>query len=295
MPPLSLKAIKSLNLIPGGKWFEDRDEAISHAGVLAEINVSPTRTVYGAYSSQESLCNHAMTFVKRHQKAPTASQFDDLIGIHSKMHQKVISLLRLPSGGYWFGHETGALTAFTLQKDVHFVKVAFEKKGEKFNWDDTSSYTTLFGIFPSVKDWVSAKENTPLPPNCHEPTHPFKTNNIRYDRVRCTLMRARGALFKPPVLKFVPEEEMLAYRDRVPHSHFWFKTKEDALDMAAYTLAYHFPEGTLYCTYGSPDCICFALGRYLDQLKSHDDPRWFNAVPCELISTPDKYWECRME
>ena len=241
------------HLLPrGARWFASKGRAIAHGAVLAEIRTAPNSTFYGAYKDQPTLCSHAMEYVREAHPPAIQAQVATLAMEHHELSPKHCAELKLPPGGRWFIHETGALTAYTLQEDAFFVKTLL-KMSEK-----TSK--PFYAIFASAREWDAARNH--LHRAYSVPDFPFQTGTLEYDRCRCTLMHARGALHRPPRLHRLTNEDMLTILAFVPHCDFWFATKEDALDMAGYTVEFATEVSKRYAVFKSQKEFAEALHTY---------------------------------
>lgn len=252
MPALSDQYIKTLQLPSDGAWFDSQDEAMTHKGVLIEVTVSESSVLYGVYPTQHEFCVHATEFIRKTPSAATVPQIKALRAVHMEIPRETVKKMRLTEEATWFTNELGALTAFSLREpEAHFARVLLENNNPGFDSSKEETYTVFYGIFDNATRWhilrivLPNKYTLPVLP-------PFKSNTLEYDRARCTILRARGALYKPPQLNTMTLAEMEPYLETLPPAISWFKTKEDALDMAAFTVEYRLNDEagtTLYAVY----------------------------------------------
>ena len=221
-------------LLPhGARWFTSKARAVAHGGVLAEIRVTPTSTFFGVYKDQASLCSNAADYTAGSHPALIKAQIGALGMVHRTLPAKHCADIKLPPKGRWFMHETGALTAYSLQEKAFLVKVLLKT---------AKTTRPFYGVYESACEWDSVRNQIHRAYAVQE--SPFQTGTLGYDRCRCTLMRARGALHGPPRLNPLTRVDMLPVLGFVPHCDFWFATKEDALDMAGYTVEFTLPSST---------------------------------------------------
>ena len=252
MAPLPTRLAKEKPLPGAGVWFLCQDEAMTHRGVLIELRVSDPLTLYGVYPTQNEFCTRAAAFIKKRPTASTVPQLKTLVTVHTQITQAFVKTMGLNARARWFTNELGALTAFTLSNHAHFARLLMENNRPGFDPTKPETYTIFYGLFDDRDHWIESLQYLP-DKFVLDVGPPFVHNTLDYDRTRCTILRARGALIKAPRLNPMTEAEMDPFVNLVPPALFWFRTKEDALDMAGYTAEYRMNDAaktTLYGVYG---------------------------------------------
>jgi hypothetical protein len=281
MAPLTARYAKKGPIPGAGTWFVSQDEAMTHSGVLIELQVSAAKTLYGVYPTQAEFCSHATNFVKRNPYGFSVAQLKRLVYLHTELSRALVKTMGLIEDARWFANELGALTLFSLKDHAHFVRIVAE--------NGSDSILTLYGVFDTYEQWADTSAS--LSGNfVGAVSPPFETPTLEYDQCRCTLLRARGALIRPPKLNQMTENEMLPYVNRLPPTPFWFRTDEDALDMAGFTVKFCLtdaPETTMYGVYACAVDFEKGLDVY-SKRKSAEDPA-DPPLSWAVIQDPDTY------
>ena len=273
----------------GGMWFTCQDEAMTHGCILIELQVEDTLTWYGVYPTQAEFCLRATAFIKKRPCAVTAAQLKSLVSAHTEIPRASVKKMGLSEEAQWFMNELGALTAFDLRDHAHFARLLLRNNRPDFNPRKIETYTIFYGIFNSSSEWFDAIYE--LPERYILPMKPpYTTNTLEYDRCRCTVLRARNALIRPPKLNKMIEAEMEPYVNLVPPALFWFRTKEDALDMAGFTVEYRLKDAegtTLYGVY--TNLMEYACLMELFSEREASENRRVRQFTSSLIQDPTAY------
>jgi hypothetical protein len=288
MPPLPVRLAKTHPVPCGGRWFgaPALEEAISLNGVLVDITVSSKIILYGVYGSQDSFCSHAAAFLKKSPSARTTAQLERLIAAHTPLPNKMVKGMRLPIIGAWFEHELGALTAYTLKKKAHFVKLLVDIDNVVFDWNNEDSYDVVFGVLDSAEQWARCRLD--LHASYREPSYPFDPDTYLFDRCRCTLLGVQGALIREPKLNRATKEDILMYIGFLPVTGYWFFTKEEALKMGGLTVEYTFEARSLYAVYYNSLQYCAVVGEFVEELPKNSH-RKYKLPSATVILNPEMY------
>jgi hypothetical protein len=290
-----------LNDLPQGAvgYYASRDEAIEQGGVLAEIALGYGRNgrvsmVYGVYSTQQSLCQHALAYTRSMVDTGNIMiSVAHLLKIHTPLSRKKCLMFQLPGQDCsWFDNEMGGLTAFTLRKGSYMVRL-FRKYTDWGIEADICFKTSpsFYGVFKSAEAWDDMRYEG-VSDLYEEPPFPFVEGNLDYDRCRCTLMGVENALHKPPVLHPIPKEQIPA--PLIPYGvEYCFSTKEEALKMAGLTFHVTMPQSNVvfYAVFPDKEAVrrLFWIHFELCRQWPFEFKRHLHEPVFRVISLPEDY------
>jgi len=300
------------SLPTGGTWYHNRDAAIdaTEAGgfmVAVPLNTyHPPKPVYGIFPTQKAFCSSAKRFLAnqckrepgRPQKDPRLVALVSLLATHTPIPLKTCLDLSLPPDGEWFDNELGALTAYTVQKGSYMTKIT--------HLTTTKPY---YGVFATAQAWNAHRHDAF--DWYDEQRLPFATSalNVEYDRCRCTLMRIKGALYKPPDVRvselFIEELKEFCERSEIflPRAGMkWVPDLATALRMGGHVLEWTILDRKLFTVSPSALICNNALNWFIealytlrhesktDELLMSKKLHWRVAASCETYGFLDEDW-----